>query len=51
MKRGNASFIDNFKEFKITDSGLYILHINAPGVGEKIIKWYGALRPIDLDTF
>ena len=32
-------------------SGLYILHINAPGVGEKIIKWYGALRPIDLDTF
>ena len=32
-------------------SGLYILHINVPGVGEKIIKWYGALRPIDLDTF
>jgi hypothetical protein len=32
-------------------SGLYILHINADGVGEKIIKWYGALRPIDLDTF
>jgi len=32
-------------------SGLYIIHVNAPGVGEKIIKWFGALRPIDLDTF
>jgi len=32
-------------------SGLYIIHINAPGIGEKIIKWFGALRPIDLDTF
>ena len=32
-------------------SGLYVIHINAPGVGEKVIKWFGALRPIDLDTF
>jgi len=32
-------------------SGLYIIHINAPGIGEKVIKWFGALRPIDLDTF
>jgi hypothetical protein len=32
-------------------SGLYIIHINAPGIGEKIIKWFGSLRPIDLDTF
>ena len=32
-------------------SGLYIIHVNAPGIGEKVIKWFGALRPIDLDTF
>lgn len=32
-------------------SGVYIIHINAPGVGEKTIKWFGVLRPIDLDTF
>ena len=32
-------------------SGLYVIHIKAPGIGEKVIKWYGALRPIDLDTF
>ncbi len=32
-------------------SGVYIIHINAPGIGEKTIKWFGVLRPIDLDTF
>ena len=32
-------------------SGLYIIHVNADGVGEKILKWFGVLRPIDLDTF
>jgi hypothetical protein len=32
-------------------SGVYIIHINAPGIGEKVIKWFGALRPIDLNNF
>ena len=32
-------------------SGIYIIHVNAPGIGEKTIKWFGVLRPIDLDTF
>ena len=32
-------------------SGLYIIHINAPGIGEKVIKWFGVLRPVDLSTF
>ena len=32
-------------------SGLYLFHINAPGIGEKIIKWFGVLREIDLDSF
>jgi hypothetical protein len=32
-------------------SGLYIIHINAPGLGEKVIKWFGVLRPIDLNSF
>jgi hypothetical protein len=25
--------------------------VNVPGVGEKVVKWFGVLRPIDLDTF
>ena len=32
-------------------SGLYLFHIKAPGIGERIVKWYGVMRPIDLDSF
>jgi len=32
-------------------SGLYIIHIDAPGLGEKVIKWFGVMRPVDLDTY
>jgi hypothetical protein len=32
-------------------SGLYIIHIDAPGIGEKIIKWFGVLRPFDLQSY
>tara|TARA_Y100001954_G_scaffold168621_1_gene179074 strand:- start:1367 stop:3427 length:2061 start_codon:yes stop_codon:yes gene_type:complete len=31
--------------------GVYIIHIDVPEVGEKILKWFGVMRPIDLDTF
>lgn len=32
-------------------SGMYIIHIDVDGVGEKILKWFGVMRPVDLDTF
>ncbi len=32
-------------------SGVYIIHISVPGVGEKILKWFGVMRPVDLDSF
>jgi len=32
-------------------SGLYVIHVDAKGVGEKVLKWFGVMRPIDLDTF
>lgn len=31
--------------------GVYIIHVDAPGIGEKVIKWFGALRPQDLQSF
>lgn len=31
--------------------GVYICHVDVPGVGEKVIKWFGALRPLDLQNF
>jgi hypothetical protein len=32
-------------------SGIYLIHVSVPDVGEKVLKWYGVLRPIDLDSF
>ncbi len=32
-------------------SGMYIIHINVPDVGEKTLKWFGVLRPTDLDSY
>jgi hypothetical protein len=32
-------------------SGVYIIHVDSPDFGRKILKWFGVLRPIDLDTF
>lgn len=31
--------------------GVYIFHIEVPGVGEKILKWYGSMRMVDLQDF
>jgi len=32
-------------------SGMYIIHVKVPGVGEKTLKWFGVMRPVDLDSF
>lgn len=32
-------------------SGTYIVHVNVPNVGEKVLKWFGVMRPIDIDNF
>jgi hypothetical protein len=32
-------------------SGLYIIHIKADDIGERILKWYGVMRQVSLDTF
>ena len=31
--------------------GAYICHIEVPGVGEKVLKWFGVMRPLDLQNF
>ncbi|MCD4681340.1 MAG: T9SS type A sorting domain-containing protein, partial [Bacteroidales bacterium] len=31
--------------------GIYLIHVKANGVGEKVLKWFGALRPVDLNAF
>lgn len=32
-------------------SGMYIIHVDAGELGTKIVKWFGIMRQIDLDSF
>ncbi|MCF8304467.1 MAG: T9SS type A sorting domain-containing protein [Bacteroidales bacterium] len=53
-KDEEVTFIDwdlkNFAGIPIA-GGLYLIHIDAPGIGQKVVKWFGSLRPIDLNAF
>ena len=31
--------------------GVYIIHVDVPGVGQAVRKWFGIMRPVDLDNF
>lgn len=42
--------LKNDKNVQIA-SGLYIMHIDAPGIGERILKWFGVMRPYDLQSY
>lgn len=49
-----SSFVDwdikNDKGVPIA-SGMYLVHVNLPGIGETVLKWFGAMRPIDITSF
>lgn len=51
---GNVAYIDwdvrNSKGLPIA-SGMYLIHVQAEGIGEKVIKWFGAMRPVDITTY
>ncbi len=32
-------------------SGIYLIHVKAVGIGERTLKWFGSLRPVDLNAF
>jgi hypothetical protein len=42
--------LKNYKGVPVA-SGMYIIHVQADGIGERTLKWFGVMRPIDLDTF
>lgn len=53
-KDDNTAFLDwdlkNQANIPVA-SGMYIIHVEVEGVGEKVLKWFGVMRPVDLDTF
>jgi hypothetical protein len=42
--------LKNFAGIPIA-GGVYLIHVDAPGIGVKVVKWFGALRPVDLNSF
>ena len=31
--------------------GVYLIHFNVPGIGERVVKWFGTMRPVDVNAF
>ena len=31
--------------------GVYLIHFNCPDVGERVVKWFGTMRPVDLNSY
>ncbi len=32
-------------------SGMYLIHVDAPGIGERVLKWFGQMRAPDMENF
>lgn len=32
-------------------SGVYLIHVEVPKIGYRTLKWFGVMRPLDLDSF
>jgi hypothetical protein len=50
----NSSYLDwdikNSAGLPIS-SGMYLMDVKAAGIGETVLKWFGATRPIDVTTY
>ena len=31
--------------------GVYLIHFKVPGIGERVVKWFGTMRKVDLQNF
>ncbi len=41
--------LKNFAGIPIA-GGVYLIHVKADGLGERVIKWFGILRPVDINS-
>lgn len=50
----NVSYLDwdlrNSADLQIA-SGMYLMDVKADGIGETVLRWFGALRPIDVTQY
>jgi len=57
LENANSNF-QTYVEWNMTNeagitvsSGTYLIHINAPGIGERTLKWFGVLTPVTINKF
>ncbi|HXP50060.1 MAG TPA: hypothetical protein VN922_08905, partial [Bacteroidia bacterium] len=53
-KNSVATFVDWNLENQYSipiSSGMYIIHVAVPNVGEATLKWFGVMRPTDLNSY
>jgi len=53
-KNSYATFVDWNLENQYSipiSSGMYIIHVAVPNVGEATLKWFGVMRPTDLNSY
>ena len=31
--------------------GVYLIHFNVPEIGDRVVKWFGTMRPVDLNSY
>ena len=31
--------------------GMYLIHFHSEGIGDRVVKWFGTMRPVDLNSF
>lgn len=31
--------------------GVYLIHFSVPEIGDRVVKWFGTMRPVDLNSF
>jgi hypothetical protein len=42
--------LKNFVDIPVA-SGVYLMHVKVPDVGERTLKWFGIMKPTDLNSF
>ena len=42
--------LKNFAGIPVS-GGIYLIHVKADGIGERTLKWFGILRPTDLNSY
>ncbi len=53
-KNSAATFVDWNLENQYSipiSSGMYIIHVSVPNVGQRTLKWFGVMRPTDLNSY